>query len=246
MQQRIWFLKNCDLLGQLDSARLGELEKRSQMRSFLAGSPVYLPSESADSVFLVASGLVKICHLTHEGKVSTLAFVKPNEVFGELALFDSERRDEYVEAVTASTLIRIPLDALQALMHSDLQIALRVTKLVGLRRQRIERRLRNLLFTSNHQRLCHLLIDLAEQFGVSFNGGIRLGLKLSHQEIANLIGTTRETVTILLGRLKADGLVCGHRQTVVLPDITRLIALVDHRACDLDCRAARSNSSAPT
>ncbi len=235
MQERIWFLKNCDLLGQLDAARLGELEKRCRMRTFPAGSPVYLPSEAADSVFLVASGLVKVCHLTHEGKVSTLAFVQTNEVFGELALFDPDRRDEYVEAVAASTLIRIPQDALQALMHTDLDIALRVTKLVGLRRQWIERRLRNLLFTSNHQRLCHLLVDLAEQFGVSVNGGIRLGLKLSHQEIANLIGTTRETVTILLGKMKAEGLVCGHRQTVVLPDIARLAALVDHRTCNLDC-----------
>ena len=72
-------------------------------------------------------------------------------------------------------------------MTSELDIALGVTKLIGLRRQRIENRLKNLLFTSNQQRLGHLLLDLAEQFGANIEGGIRLGLKLSHQEIANLI-----------------------------------------------------------
>ncbi len=94
-------------------------------------------------------------------------------------------------------------------MNRDLDVALAVTKLVGLRRQRIERRLRTLLFISNQHRLNHLLLDLAEQFGEAIDGGIRLGLKLSHQEIANLIGTTRETVTILMGKLKTDSLISG-------------------------------------
>ena len=161
---------------------------------------------------------------------STLAYVKPGEVFGELALFDPSERGEYVESVEASVLIRIPKQRIQELMNRELDVALAVTKLVGLRRQRIERRLRTLFFTSNQHRLNHLLLDLAEQFGVAIDGGIRLGLKLSHQEIANLIGTTRETVTILMGKLKSDGLVSGQRQTVILNDMSRLAESVGRSA----------------
>lgn len=222
MQDRIWYLKNCDLLGKLTKEKLDLLERRSQMKKFPKGSPIYLPSQPADSVMLIADGLVKIGHLTTDGKVSTLAFVKTGELFGELSLFDADERGEYCEAVETTTVIRIPRDAILTLMTSELDIALGVTKLVGLRRQRIENRLRNLLFTSNQQRLAHLLLDLAEQFGVTTEGGIRLGLKLSHQEIANLIGTTRETVTIMLGKMKADGLIGGKRQSVILTDIARL------------------------
>lgn len=222
MNERIWFLKNCDMLQQMSPDQLDSLEKHCQRRKFAAASPIYLPSENADSIYLVGSGLVKICHLTADGKVSTLAYVKPGEVFGELALFDMHERGEYVESVEVSVLIRIPKQRIQELMNRDLGVALAVTKLVGLRRQRIERRLRTLLFTSNQHRLNHLLLDLAEQFGEAIDGGIRLGLKLSHQEIANLIGTTRETVTILMGKLKSDGLISGHRQTVILNDVSRL------------------------
>ena len=230
MNERIWFLKNCDLLQKMSPDQLDLLEKHCQRRKFVAASPIYLPSENADSIYLVGSGLVKICHLTADGKISTLAYVKPGEVFGELALFDTGERGEYVESVEVSVLIRIPKQRIQELMHRDLDVALAVTKLVGLRRQRIERRLRTLLFTSNQHRLNHLLLDLAEQFGEAIDGGIRLGLKLSHQEIANLIGTTRETVTILMGKLKTDGLISGQRQTVILNDISRLAQSVGRRA----------------
>lgn len=178
---------------------------------------------------LVASGLAKICHLTTEGKSSTLAFVKPGEIFGELALFDTLDRGEYVESVDQTVLVRIPKDAIQQLMNTDLNIALRVTKLIGLRRQKIERRLKNLLFTSNQDRLTHLLLDLADQFGVAIDGGIKLGLKLSHQEIASLIGTTRETVTLLLGKMRSDGLVTGQRQLVILSNVVRLAESVGRR-----------------
>lgn len=226
MNERIWFLKNCDLLGKLTPEQLSGLDKHCQQKSFPAANPIYLPAEAADSIFVVAIGLVKICHLAIEGKVSTIGYVKPGEVFGELALFDVRERGEYVESVLPSTIIRIPKQRIQELMNCDLNVALCITKLVGLRRQRIERRLRNLLFTSNEHRLTHLLLDLAEQFGESIDGGIKLGLRLSHQEIANLIGTTRETVTILMGKMKTEGLVSGQRQTVVLCDIKRLSAIV--------------------
>ena len=223
MQERIWYLKNCDLLGQLSEEQLSALEKRCQMREFPAGNPIYLPSEAADSMFLIATGLVKICHLTVEGKTSTLTFIKPGEVFGELSLFDTEQRGEYVESVEPSTIIRMPKEEIQRLMNGNTSVAMRVTKLVGLRRQKIEQRIRHLLFTSNQHRLSHLLLDLADQFGVPIDdGGIQLGLKLSHQEIANLIGTTRETVTLMLGKMRSEGLIRGQRQTVILCDIKRL------------------------
>ncbi len=95
-------------------------------------------------------------------------------------------------------------------------VAFEITKLVGLRRQRIERRLKNLLFLPNYDRLVHLLLDLAEQFGVHTDDGIRLRVKLSHQDMANLIGSTRETVTVTLGQLRAEGSVeCGRRKLTI-------------------------------
>lgn len=226
MGQCIWYLKHCELLGGLQDEQLAALERRSRFKQFPAGSPVYLPAQTADSVMLVAEGLVKICHLTAEGKSSTLAFVGAGEVFGELALFGANRREEYVESLRPTTLVRIPRDALEQLVRDDMTVAFRLNRMLGLRRLKIERRLRNLLFTSNEHRLIHLLIDLAEDFGEHDGNRVRLKLKLSHQEMANLIGITRESVTILVGRLKADRMLDGQRQSVVINDLDALRQVV--------------------
>jgi CRP-like cAMP-binding protein len=99
-----------------------------------------------------------------------------------------------------------------------------VTKLIGLRRKRVERRLRSLLFRSNRDRLAHLLLELVEQYGRTTHEGVLLDIKLSHQELSSIIGATRETVTTLLGEMQLDGLLKVSRQKVVVRDLRRLAA----------------------
>ncbi|MEZ6134051.1 MAG: Crp/Fnr family transcriptional regulator [Pirellulaceae bacterium] len=105
-----------------------------------------------------------------------------------------------------------------------------MTKLIGLRRKRIERRLKSLLFRNNRDRLTHLLTELAEQYGNATTEGIELGLRLSHQDLASIIGATRETVTTLLGEMQSEGLVKIHRQRLVVLDIPRLGASLNGNA----------------
>lgn len=229
MAEKLWHLKSCELFGRLTPEQIQRMESRSRSRSFPARSPIYLPADKADSVFLLVKGLVKVSHLTLDGKESILAFIEPGELFGELAIFDERERDEYVEAVELSTVVMIPADELQHLMAERTDVAVAITKMVGLRRHRIERRLKNLLFLSNRQRLVHLLLDLAEQFGLHTDNGIRLRIKLSHQELGNLIGSTRETVTVILGQLKAEGSVSGGRRRIVLTNPQRLAQSVQRQ-----------------
>jgi CRP-like cAMP-binding protein len=229
MSEKLWQIKNCELFGRLSAEQIQHIESRSRSRTFPARSPIYLPSEKADSVFLLAKGLVKVSHLTADGKESILAFVEPGELFGELAIFEGQERDEYVEALEASTVVMIPADEVRQLMAEHTDAALGITKMVGLRRHRIERRLKNLLFLSNRDRLVHLLLDLAEQFGLHTDEGIRLRIKLSHQELGNLIGSTRETVTVLMGQLKSERAVDGGRRKIILTDPQRLARSVSRQ-----------------
>ena len=222
LSEKIWICKRCPIFAQLDDAGLAKLERSSRARTFAAGSPIYLPGQSAESVFVLASGLAKVSHLTPDGKQSVLSYIEAGELFGETAIFDQMRREEFVEAVEETTVLMIPLEALTELMEVDTVVAMQVTKMIGMRRRRIERRLKNLLFLPNRERLIHLLLDLSEQFGDATDEGIRLRIKLSHQELASLIGSTRETVTVILGHLRAAGLVTGGRRTIILKDAASL------------------------
>jgi CRP-like cAMP-binding protein len=216
MPENIWHLRRCGLFADLAPDRLRQLQLGCRLDRFAKRSPIYLPVDQSDSLFLVASGRVKICHLTHEGKQSTLAFVEPGEVFGELAVVDCGPREEYAEAAKDSTVVRIPSDGLCALMQDVPEVARRVTALIGRRRRQVERRLRNLLFLSSRDRLIHLLLELADRYGEAAEKGLRLATDLSHQDLASMIGSTRETVTLVLGELQSEGLIKLGRRKITL------------------------------
>lgn len=224
MAQTIWHIKNCSLFSKLTESQFTELEKHSRLRKFPKGTAVYLPSDEADGAFLLAEGRIRLCSTTPEGKQSILAFVEPGEVFGELALIESGEREERAETTVASTVVLIPGRLLREMMEDSASLSIGVSKLIGLRRKRVERRLRSLLFRNNRDRLAHLLTELAEQYGNATSVGIELGIRLSHQDLASIIGATRETVTTLLGEMQQSGLLRISRQKLVLLNLPKLTA----------------------
>jgi CRP/FNR family transcriptional regulator, cyclic AMP receptor protein len=222
MPELYWHIAQCDLFRFLDPEEIRRLETVSQTRRVRRGETIYLPADAADGVLLVVSGRIKICHLTGEGKQSILVFVEPGEVFGELSLIDPVARNECAEAVEATQLVLIPREEMRRAMLAYPELSLGVTKLIGLRRRRIERRLKNLLFHSNRERLVHLLLELVEQYGRMNDGAIELTIKLSHHEMANIIGSTRETVTVVLGELQKENLIEIARRRVRILNVNEL------------------------
>lgn len=222
MAQTFWHVRNCSLFQRLSEAQLELLEQRARIRKYPKGASLYLPTDWADSTFLLAEGRIRICSTTPEGKQTILAFVEPGEVFGELSLVESGQREERAEAVVGSTVVLIPSDALRQIMEDSPSLSLGVTKLIGLRRKRVERRLRSLLFRNNRDRITHLLVELAEQYGNATSEGLELSIRLSHQDLASIIGATRETVTTLLGEMQSEGLLRIRRQRLLILDLRKL------------------------
>lgn len=227
VSEKHWYLKNCRLLSRLPQSALEDLEARSRSSRFKAGEVIYIPIDRAEAVLILVSGQVKLCHMTPDGKESILAFIEPGELFGEMSLVGADSREELAIATCISTIVLVPRDAFQTLMNDHAQLALGITQLLGFRRLRIERRLKSLLFRSSRDRLLQLLIELAQEHGNPTSQGVEIRLKLSHQDLANIIGSTRETVTTALGHLQAEGLVLLGRQRVTVCSIERLIEAVD-------------------
>jgi CRP/FNR family cyclic AMP-dependent transcriptional regulator len=222
-----WYLKSCRILERLPSDELSQLEAKSRFRKFATGDVVYLPLDRADAVLAVISGRIKLCHLTPDGKQSILAFIDPGEVFGELCLFDTVSREEQAIAMMPTAIVLIPRDLFQQLINRHAELALGITRLMGLRRLRIERRLKSLLFRSNRERLLQLLLELATEYGTPSKLGIEIRIKLSHQDLASIIGSTRETVTTTLGELQEQGVVALGRQRITICSMERLGNMVD-------------------
>jgi CRP/FNR family transcriptional regulator, cyclic AMP receptor protein len=230
MDEKFWYLKNCSLFECLSDEHVRRLELRAKSRTFKRGSLVYVPSDLGDCVLLLISGRVKIFHNTQDGKQAVLALIDPGELFGELAIatLDEGQREEYAETMESSTVVLIPADDIRRLAAEQASLSIGITKLMGLSRRRVERRLKSLLFRSNRERLVHLLFDLAEKYGrYTKEGGIALGIHLSHQELASIIGSTRETVTLVLGELQSEGLISISRRDIVLSQAGHLAEMIE-------------------
>jgi len=246
MSEKLWYLKQCELFERLPPEELDRLERRSLSKNIARRSPIYLPADQSGGVLLLARGRAKICSITAEGKQAILAFIDPGEIFGELALLSDSPREDYAETIEDSTILLIPSDAIQQLMETYGHLSLGVTKLIGLRRRTVERRLKSLLFRSNRDRLTHLLIELAEQYGRPVEDGLLLDIKLSHQDLASVIGSTRETVTVVLGELQNEKRLKLGRRRIVLTDLPGLAKSVQHPRPTVDSQTPGHKISGKT
>ena len=223
MREKNWYLKNCQLFGRLSPEMLQNLESYSRSRKFPRKSPIYLPADASDAVFLLASGRAKICHLTPDGKQSILTFIEPGEIFGELAVYERGERGDHAETTAKSEIVVIPAEVIRQVIAQSPDLAVGITRLVGFRRRRIEQRLKYLLFHSNRERLTHLLLELAEDYGSrGSDGQIQLSVRLSHQDLASIIGSTRESVTVILGQMQAEGLLKLGRRKIAIRELEKL------------------------
>lgn len=222
MTGSIWYLKSCELFERLSETESERLNHRALVRRFKKKTVIYAPAEAGRTVLVLATGRVKIYDLTSEGRETILAFVEPGELFGELSALDGQPRHEFAEAVTDCEILAIPGGDFMSLLETRAELALSVTKLVGLRRRRIETRLRNILFLPSRPRLIRLLIELVESHGEGKDNRQTIRFPLSHRDFAGLIGVSRETVTLTLGQLQAEGLIAVNRRRLTVLDLDRL------------------------
>lgn len=224
MAERIWYVKQCHLFEKVPTDQLARLEANARIQHLPKNSSIYVPTDASESVFVLLSGRVRLCNYTPDGKQAILAFIEPGELFGEFALLNADGYDEYAETMLPSSVALIPKIDIDRLLTENASFSLGITKVISWRRRRIERRLRSLLFRSNRDRLIQLLLDLAEQYGCPQAGGLLIDIRLSHQEMASIIGCTRESVTLLLGELQTQGRLKINRHRIVLMDRDALVA----------------------
>lgn len=203
---KIWYLQKVDLFKGMSKEEMMNLARMVQERSFRKKEIIYLAGEPGNHVYLLKKGIVKISKVTGNGRELTLALLKPGEIFGELEAVGGEgTRDGQAEAHSDVFICVLNRNDLMSMMKSKPDLSIRLSKLIGFRRRVIENRMENLLFKSIPERLSALLAELLSQFGEKTTGGMKINIPLTHEDLANLIGAARATVTETLNEFKKQG-----------------------------------------
>jgi CRP-like cAMP-binding protein len=225
-RSKLWYLKNINLFHGMSEEQMRMVEERTVMREIRRKEVLYLPGDAGDRIYLLKRGVIKISALTGDGKEIILALLRPGEVFGEEAVLEEAPRDHMAEAYDDALLCVITRKDFMGILRAHPDLAFSVTKLVGFRLKTLRNRVEGLLFKGAPARLAQTLLDLARDHGVRDADGVLLPLRLSQQDLANLIGVTRESVNLALADFRERGLVELEGRSLRLrrPDLLRELA----------------------
>ncbi|MFO0731412.1 MAG: Crp/Fnr family transcriptional regulator [Nitrospiraceae bacterium] len=216
MPNKLWFLKHIRLFDGISPSAMHEMEKITRMEEVRKRQPLYLPGDPSSSVYLLKRGRVKIANTAANGKEITFEIIEAGEVFGELDVLQDTPRSTSAEALDDALLCVIPRKEFDQYLAMHPNVTIKLTKLIGLRLKKIQSRVEDLVFRDVPARLAHLLSELGRNEGAPDPQGVRLKVKLTHQEMANLIGCSRETVSATLGRFREERLIHMDGRTVVI------------------------------
>jgi CRP/FNR family transcriptional regulator, cyclic AMP receptor protein len=210
------FFRKFTLFAELDDRELASIAAVAKPRRHAKDDVVFHADESGDIFCLIREGRVKVTMISPEGKEIILSMLGPGDFFGEMALLDDEPRSATVVATEPLELMTIWRSDFLQILSENFSITRKVLAELSRRLRSASNRIESLATMDVYGRLARFFLDLARQNGKSLDNGYVAVHRPTHQAIANMIGTSRETVSRLIHDLMRQGLLLSEGKTIYL------------------------------
>lgn len=209
-------LKRVPLFADFEDAELDELLGVMKEKRFLRDATILIQRDPGESCFLIVSGEVKVSLFGEDGKEIILAKLGEGEVFGEMALLSGSPRSATVIALQDTTLLVLEREEFHKVLVRAPKLALKILGVLADRLRKADEKIESLVLFDVSQRVTHFVVEMAKKEGVQSPEGLVIRRRPTHREIANMTGTTRETVSRVLSELARGGYVSmtGKRLTI--------------------------------
>jgi CRP/FNR family transcriptional regulator len=215
-------LRRAPLFEALDEDGTRELRQTMSQLRLHRGERLFDEGDGGDSLYVVLDGKMKLTRAAADGRENLLSVIGPGEMFGELSLFDPRPRTSSASAVTEVTLAVLLHDALLPLLAKRPEISLHLMRALVQRLRRANDVTADLVFTDVPGRVAKALLDLADRFGQQTDEGLQVHHDLTQEELAQLVGASRETVNKALADFAARGWLHISARSVLIVDSERL------------------------
>lgn len=222
-EQSLWYLENIDISSMLCPGKTADKNNvQHTEKTFAKSEYIYVADEFADKLFFIMDGRVKIGTYGDGGKEITKAILNKGEIFGELALMGREKRRDFAMAMEQTTICVISTDQIKRLMRDRSGLSLFLMQMMGNRMIEMEQRLESLVFKDSRTRIIEFLYDLADKKGQRVGYEMLVRQFMTHQEIANMTATSRQTVTTVLNDLRNKNILTFNRRRLLIRDMEML------------------------
>ena len=186
------------------------------------GERLFAEGDAGDKLYIILGGKIKLTKAAPDGRENLLSVHGPGEMFGELSLFDPIPRTSSATAVTATRLAGLTHEDLRTWLSTRPEVAIHLLQALAQRLRRINDVKADLVFTDVPGRVAKALLDLSDRFGVLTPDGVQVNHDLTQEELAQLVGASRETVNKALADFAARGWIQLSAKSVLLVDTDRL------------------------
>jgi CRP/FNR family transcriptional regulator len=215
-------IRNLPIFQELPDEALEDVLDRVEVVSLDPGEILFEKGEVGRELYTIVTGLLKISvQDSYTEREKTIAMLGEGEVVGEMASLGDQRRSAQARAINETTLLKIEKDTFLDIFSEYPRIGLNLIAALSRRLLTSDEEIHRLTFQTIPARLAACLLKLSEQFGAACAEGIQIEIKLTHQRLADLVGTNRESVTRYLKKFKESGSIKsdGHRITVLDPEL---------------------------
>ncbi|HLA76118.1 MAG TPA: Crp/Fnr family transcriptional regulator [Vicinamibacteria bacterium] len=216
-------LRSVPIFSELSDQDIASLARLANRRKCQKDSVVFFENEEGDFFFTILEGRIKVTILGDDGREVILSLLGPGDFFGEMALLDQEPRSATAIAVEDTELLSLHRTDFQSVLADNRSITTGLIKVLTGRLRRANHQISTLALLDVYGRVARVIVDMAREEGRRLKDGRIAFRRATHQEIANRIGTTRETVTRMLKDLERQGLIhVENKELVVQPDFERM------------------------
>lgn len=220
--QSFWYLENIDVTGILCPTKIDQAKNDLSHRTFKKGDYIYMPEDQSDKIYFIMEGRIKIGAYSDSGREITKAILGKGEVFGELALAGEKQRRDFAYVMEDTATCITTLEEMRGLMRENKGLHMFFMRMLGSRVLEMEQRLESLVFKDSRSRIVEFIIDLVAKKGQRVGYEMLVRRFLTHQEIANLTATSRQTVTTVLNELRNKEILTFNRRRLLIRDMNLL------------------------
>lgn len=213
-------LRHIPLFAHLGSDEIERIARAAREKSYPKGSVILFEDDPGDALYVVVSGEVKVVLIGEDGREVILSILDDGDFFGEMALIDDQPRSAHVIAMEDSNLLVLRREDFQSALQDVPRIALGLLRALSRRLRRADDKIGGLVLLDVNGRVARLLLELADD-----HDGVQIPRKVTHHTIAQMIGSSRETVSRTMRDLAERGLITVDRKLIVIKDRSGLEAL---------------------
>jgi CRP-like cAMP-binding protein len=215
-------LRRAEVFACFERTQLADLAEHSALVRVARRRRIYGQGDPISGLYVVAAGRVRVVRGTGESRALTVAYRGVGDIIGEIAITARLAHEDTATATDPVEVVQVPMRQVQDMLSRHAELGRRLLQLMVERRLDTERRIESLLSRTVESRVAEFLLDSAQRHGIPDSRGLLIGVKYTHQEIADYVGSTRETVTLTLGELRRRDLVLFDHRRIVLRDVEAL------------------------